>query len=206
MKKLKLMASLAYGNCLDLGFAHNPNVYLKDTVGVDIQRVPKPENYKEICVLDFNKEKFPFQDKQFDTVLAGDVIEHLENPSMFLREINRVLKKDGKLLLSTPNANYWWTIIHNWFLRLYVNDPDMGEHLCNWTILDMTRLLKLNGFKVIKLWGTECEIPKFNIKISVKNFPQLGWVILYEAVKVDTPVNFIYLNHKNKVVKHFKNY
>ncbi len=200
------MARLAQGRCLDLGFAHNPNTYLKDPVGIDIQNVPKPENYKEVYALDINKERITFPNNHFDTVLAGDIIEHLENPSSFLREINRVLKKDGKLLLSTPHANHWWTTIHNWFLRSYVNDPDIGEHLNNWTVLDMTRLLKLNGFKVTKLWGTECEIPKLNIKIPVKYFPMLGWVIIYEAVKIDVPVNFIYLNHKNEVVKHPKDY
>lgn len=203
MKKLKLMANLTHGSCLDIGFAHNPNVYLKDAVGVDIQNVPKPENYREIYTLDMNKEKLPFQDNHFDTVLAGDIIEHLQNPSQFLREINRVLKANGKLLLSTPHATWWWTVLHNWFFQNIVNDPDIGEHLSNWTVLDMKRLLKLNGFEVIKMFGTECEIPKLKIKFPVTYFPQLGWVVIYETKKITAPVDFIYLNKGQEVVKYY---
>ena len=38
-------------------------------------------------------------------VVAVEVIEHFENPWHFLREINRVLKKEGKLYLTTPNVH-----------------------------------------------------------------------------------------------------
>jgi SAM-dependent methyltransferase len=204
MRKLKLKAGLSEGLCLDIGFAQKPNIFLKNPIGVDIQKVPKPENYKEVFAVNLNKEKLPFEKKLFDTVIAGDVIEHVENPSHLLREINRVLKEDGKLVLSTPHANHWWTIIHNWFLRSFVNDPDVGEHLHNWTVLDMIRLLKINGFEMKKMWGTESEFPITKIKIPVKYFPMLGWIIIYEAKKIGTPSKVIHVNYKGKPVKERK--
>jgi SAM-dependent methyltransferase len=42
-------------------------------------------------------------DSSVDAVLALEVIEHLENPRTFLREISRVLRAGGGLVLSTPN-------------------------------------------------------------------------------------------------------
>lgn len=45
----------------------------------------------------------PFGDGSFDYVVMLEVIEHLQNPYFVLREINRVLKTEGILLLSTPN-------------------------------------------------------------------------------------------------------
>ena len=42
-------------------------------------------------------------DASVDAVLALEVIEHLENPRGFLREISRVLRAGGGLVLSTPN-------------------------------------------------------------------------------------------------------
>lgn len=45
----------------------------------------------------------PFGDKSFDYVIMLEVIEHLQNPYFILREINRILKVEGILLLSTPN-------------------------------------------------------------------------------------------------------
>lgn len=46
---------------------------------------------------------FPFPDATFDTVVALEIIEHVENPNQFLREIARVLRPGGHVVLSTPN-------------------------------------------------------------------------------------------------------
>ena len=47
--------------------------------------------------------KLPMRDKSFDLVVSVEGIEHLENPHLFLREVNRVLKDGGWLVLTTPN-------------------------------------------------------------------------------------------------------
>lgn len=44
-----------------------------------------------------------FDDDQFDLVWAGDVLEHVFDPMYLLKEIRRVLKKDGYLFFSIPN-------------------------------------------------------------------------------------------------------
>lgn len=46
----------------------------------------------------------PFRAGAFDFVIATEVIEHVRYPFKFLREIHRVLKPDGRVLLSTPNV------------------------------------------------------------------------------------------------------
>ena len=48
-------------------------------------------------------EKLPFDDEQFDTILLMDVIHHLDNINQNLKEIYRVLKKGGKLIVYEPN-------------------------------------------------------------------------------------------------------
>ncbi len=42
--------------------------------------------------------------KQFDTIVAGEIIEHLSNPGIFLENMYRHLKEGGILILTTPNA------------------------------------------------------------------------------------------------------
>lgn len=42
--------------------------------------------------------------KDFDAVIAMEVIEHLQNPSKFLSDCRRLVKSDGVILLSTPNV------------------------------------------------------------------------------------------------------
>ncbi len=45
-----------------------------------------------------------FRDSAFDAVCCLEVIEHIENPWQLLREISRVLRPQGQLILSTPNV------------------------------------------------------------------------------------------------------
>lgn len=48
-------------------------------------------------------DKFPFNSNMFDIVFAGDTIEHTIDDGAFLKEIHRVLKKDGLMILTTAN-------------------------------------------------------------------------------------------------------
>lgn len=200
-RKHKQIASLVRGHrILDIGCCQAPNPYLKDPIGIDIQHESCPNNYKRLDCVNLNVEPLPYSDSSFDTVIISDVIEHLENPSFVLREINRVLIDGGKMILATPHANHWETILRNWFFS-YLPDPDKGEHINNWTRQDMIRLMKLNGFKAIRQWGTWlCKsIP---IYIPVTNFPILGWIIIYETIKYGKPVKSILTNKSNGAKVH----
>lgn len=57
--------------------------------------------------LDLNEQKLPFKNNLFDLIIASEVIEHLFQPANFLKDAHRVLKNNGKLILSTPNFLYW---------------------------------------------------------------------------------------------------
>jgi len=54
-------------------------------------------------LLDLSKDKIPLQDNSVDLVTSFEVIEHLINPDNMLKEVYRVLKFNGYLLISTPN-------------------------------------------------------------------------------------------------------
>jgi SAM-dependent methyltransferase len=56
----------------------------------------------KLCKGDLN-QGLPFRERSFNHVVMIEVIEHLENPFFVLREINRILKPGGILILSTPN-------------------------------------------------------------------------------------------------------
>jgi len=51
-------------------------------------------NYQD-NVVQADAHHIPFTDETFDGVFAGEIIEHLENPAQFLREVERVLKRGG---------------------------------------------------------------------------------------------------------------
>lgn len=47
-------------------------------------------------------EELPFDDNIFDAVLCLEVLEHTKNPNQMIKEIRRVLKRDGVLILTAP--------------------------------------------------------------------------------------------------------
>ena len=55
---------------------------------------------------DINK-MLPFKNAEFDCVILGEVIEHVPDTDKLLIEINRILKKEGRLIISTPNLACW---------------------------------------------------------------------------------------------------
>ena len=54
-------------------------------------------------VLGASADQLPFAEESFELVAAFDLIEHLESPDIFIRDVCRVLKPRGYLILSTPN-------------------------------------------------------------------------------------------------------
>ena len=48
-------------------------------------------------------ESLPFRDETFDAVVATEVLEHLDAPNRLFREVRRVLRPDGRFVLTTPN-------------------------------------------------------------------------------------------------------
>ncbi len=71
---------------------------------------------------------FPYQDESFDSIVTFQVIEHVKNDELFLKEIHRMLKKGGQALISTPNIKM--TFSRNpWHVREYT--ADQLEIICN---------------------------------------------------------------------------
>jgi len=80
-------------------------------VGIDysptqIENVKKFFKEGNFFVYDLTKGIHQFKDGEFDMVVSYEVIEHLKKPESFLKEIKRVLVKNGIFTLSTPNVNF----------------------------------------------------------------------------------------------------
>ena len=87
---------------LELGFQ---DIHLLD---IEDHRMFEPVKKLPLALADLGRDTFPFPDKSVDVVVALEIIEHLENPWLFAREIHRVLKPDGMLILSFPMP---WNLI-----------------------------------------------------------------------------------------------
>jgi len=57
------------------------------------------------------QEETPFDSNSFDLIFALDILEHVENPSIAIDEILRILKEDGFLFISVPTESILLTIV-----------------------------------------------------------------------------------------------
>ncbi len=107
MRRLRLIAAQVVGRrVLDIGHAQLANPYLAapHRVGFDMNAAPGPAPaYEEEILGDVAEIDRILNGRLFDTVIAAEFIEHVENPYGFLRRVRNVLAPDGRLILSTPN-------------------------------------------------------------------------------------------------------
>ena len=91
----------------------------------------------------------PFENSQFDFIFSSEVIEHIYDTENAFRELSRVLKSDGEILLTTPHHG----LIKNLLLVLFGFDNHfnpIGPHVRFFSKKSLFKLLNNNNFKVIK--------------------------------------------------------
>ncbi len=82
--------------------------------------------------------------QQFDTVVAGELIEHLSNPGRMLDRAHDNLKDGGALVLSTPNP---WALVH--LRRLALGNLQINDEHTGWYgPITMAQLLDRRGFEL----------------------------------------------------------
>lgn len=83
----------------------------KMIVGID-HNLPSLRKHSNISLrVRGNLTNLPFDDNIFDLITANMVLEHLDSPTVVLKEINRILKPEGIFIFHTPNAHSYKTIL-----------------------------------------------------------------------------------------------
>jgi ubiquinone/menaquinone biosynthesis C-methylase UbiE len=92
------------GKMMDFGCGSMPYKSLfnvDEYIGVDFEKSGHSHKNKKIDVT-YDGKKIPFESNYFDSILATEVIEHVFNIDEVLLELNRVLKPNGKILVTCP--------------------------------------------------------------------------------------------------------
>ena len=151
---LELAKKVKPGKALDIGCGLGGFSLQLKKIGFDVSctdgSLKYVKNAKKLGFMskqaDFN-EKLPFKDKSFDLVSCLEVIEHVEKAEYLIKEIRRILKKRGYLLISTPNYAFLGVRLKILFGAAI---PDEGYHFRFFTYKSLVELLKNGGFSIIE--------------------------------------------------------
>jgi len=100
-------------------------------------------------------EEARFPGETFDVVVLNHVLEHLERPGETLREVRRILKRDGVLVIGVPNIESIMACLLG--ARWYSLKP--GEHVWHFSPATLCRLVRETGFEVIEWESRENNRP-----------------------------------------------
>ncbi len=108
-RRQKWIGGQAKGKCLEVGAGSGEISKMlskkHDVTAVDIspKMVEEIKKKLKIRAVVCDAEKLPFKKKSFDSVIAAEMIYYLDKPEKFLKEAYRVLKPNGRVILTSAN-------------------------------------------------------------------------------------------------------
>lgn len=137
------------------------NQYQICGIGYDISQA----NIASVCsmglaghIVDFDQDPYPIEDGLLEVAIACEVIEHLMDPRLFIKEICRTVKPGGFLCLTTPNA---FNVRRRFSYMLgFHTDPhmdpsriDFAQHIRAFSFGMIANLLTQEGFHPVLALG-----------------------------------------------------
>jgi SAM-dependent methyltransferase len=141
-----------HGKVLNYGCGFRKN---KNHIGVDINIKSNADYIVKVG------KSLPFKNAEFDFVISRFVFEHIENLDPLLKEISRILKKNGKLIVCVP---------HVWSIDAY-DDP---THRSFFTTKTMNYFCSNNNVDVLYK-KDYFKFVKYHLRISL-SWPQFNFV------------------------------
>jgi len=153
------------GRLLDLGCGKVPlyeayKAFVSENICADWENSLHKNEYLDTTI-DLNLNKIlDFHDAEFDTIILSDVLEHLRYPETILKEMYRIIKDKGKILINVPF--YYW--LHE--------EPD---DYFRYTSYALESILKESGFEIKEL-NALGGAPEVLADISAKNIQALPYI------------------------------
>ncbi|MCM8764572.1 MAG: class I SAM-dependent methyltransferase [Candidatus Omnitrophica bacterium] len=176
IEKIEKILNLQPGSLLDIGCGAGIFLEIMKEKGWEISateispyacRYCKENGFDVICC---QLEEAGFLDSNFDLVTILDVIAHLHKPQNYLKEIHRILKQDGLLVIKTPHHPSFLFVFANLFSftnrsRSLLHIPAQIFHFTPGSI---KKFLSRNGFHILSIIRVN-DIPAFLLSFSLKS-------------------------------------
>jgi len=146
-----------------------------DVTAFDLNRnfldyAKKKKEFGEISFVCGNAMHLPFRKNYFDIIIMGELIEHVAYPEKLIKQAKRCMKKNGILIITTPNNHLFLGRISGCRAPLFENiaerkkmrarqfGPSGSDHLFVFNIDCLKNLLLKEKFRVIDAGYTNCFI------------------------------------------------
>jgi len=155
---------------LDVGCGDGYYIYLLSNLGLRLELVGTDNDQRALMSARINlkgkkirlvqadlMKSLPFKSQKFDKAIMSEVAEHLPDDVQGLKEVRKVLKKGGRLVLTVPNHNYpflWdpvnWTLEHLFNIHIQKGfwAGIWNQHLRLYKPEEIERVVTKAGFKV----------------------------------------------------------
>jgi SAM-dependent methyltransferase len=149
LKSIATYSKELKGVMMDFGCGSKPYRSLFNVekyIGVDFENPGHPHINEQIDVF-YDGKKIPFNDEYFDAVFSSEVFEHIFNLDEILKEINRVMKHGGLMLITCPFA---------------ISEHEVPHDFARYSSYAIKYLLEKNGFEIIHQEKTGNSIETFH--------------------------------------------
>lgn len=175
-------SSYMKGVLLDFGCGSKPYEKLFNVekyIGLDIEKSGHDHFDSKIDII-YDGENIPFDDNYFDSVFSSEVFEHLFNIDDILKEIYRVIKPGGNLLITVP---FVW------------EEHEIPYDFGRYTSYGIKYLLEKNGFQIIKISKStnyiETIFQMWNAYIFQYFLPKNPYVKLFFTLLFIAPITIL---------------
>ena len=155
LKSIALGKTVLHLGAVDKGFGEIASLHRnlmkvsKKVVGVDMDKGGIQE-CKELGIdniLEGNVEHLELvslPESNYDVIVAGEILEHLSNPGMFLEGIKKFFSPHTQMVITTPNA----LALHRFLLSFLRVESQHPGHSISFSYTTLTSLLKRHGFSI----------------------------------------------------------
>jgi methionine biosynthesis protein MetW len=152
-----------------------------------------------VCKLNIERERFPFEDKTFDIIIANQILEHTKEIFWILSEISRVLKPGGIAIIGVPNL----ASFHNRMMLLFGMQPSsieiLGPHVRGFTKKSFEQFVTTNSFfQVLETKGANFyPFPASLANIISNIFPSMSVGLFFCLRRTEKQGTFIEVLQQN---------